>query len=215
MVPDGFVAQEFQEYVRLVVIPKCQYIASKFASTKTERCYKRLQADLDWDEDDGPCYMLALDKDKRHSMNDMVHYRNCRNGTGRGELRDRRDLDKNTEGWMQLTAKQIVPAGPRQCDTIQQPVECVVSQIKRAARRDLPLVGQRSGMQIVSSVIEAAKVVTAQNVKAYWQHALKAIRVWASREDESHSFTLSRNRYTKPYTFKGTHGGIVQRELRA
>lgn len=212
--PDGFIAHEFQEYLRLVVIPKCQYKASSFAYGKTESCYNKLRSDLDWNDEDGPCYMLALDKDKRHSMSDMVHYRHCRNGTGRGELRDRRELNKFTEGWIQLTAKQIVPAGPRQCDTIQQPVECVVSQIKRRARADLPLVGQKSGMQMVHSVSEAAKVVTAANVKSYWQHALKAIRVWASRDDESHTFTLSRNNYTKPYTFKGTHGGIVQKELR-
>jgi len=214
-VPDGFIAQEFQEWMRLVVVPKCQYFASRFAQSKTEKCYKRLQADLDWEEDDGPCYMLAMDKDKRHTMTDMVHYRQCRNGTGRGELRDRRELDKHTEGWIQLTSKQIVPAGPKQCDTIQQPVECTVSQIKRAARAQLPLAGQKSGMQLVSAVVEGAKSVSVANVKAYWQHALKAIRVWSSRECESHSFVLSRNKRSKPYTFNGTHGGIVQRELRA
>lgn len=190
-------------------------MASKFSESKTKNCYNRLKADLDWEEADGPCYMLALDKDKRHSMHDMVHYRQCRNGTGRGELRDRRELDINTEGWMQLTAKQVVPAGPKQCDTIQQPVECTVSQIKRAARAQLPLVGQRSGMQLVNAVVEGAKVVSVANVKAYWKHALKAIQVWSSRESESVTCTLSRNNHRKPYTFYGTHGGIVQKELRA
>lgn len=213
--PDGFIAQEFQEYLRLVVIPKCQYLATGFADGKNKKCYKRMLADLDWSEDDGPCYMVAMDKDKRHSMNDMVHYRYSRNGTGRGVLRDRRELDKNTEGWIQLTDKQVVPAGPRQCDTIQQPVECTVSQIKRGARAELPFVGQRSGMLLVNALIEAANSVSIANVKAYWMHALKAIRVWSSREHESHSFMLSRNNYSQPYTFYGTHGGIVQRELRA
>ena len=74
--------------------------------------------------------------------------------------------------------------------TMQQPVKCVVSQITRRARADLLLVGRRSRMQIVDSVNEAAKLVTAADVKSYWQHALKA-RVWASRVDGSHTLTLS------------------------
>lgn len=199
----------------MVVIPRCQYLASKFSAAKTEKCYKRLQADLDWQQDDGPCYMLAMDKDKRHSMTDMVHYRHCRSGKGRGEIRDRRNLDKYNEQWIQLSEKQIAPAGPRQYDTIQQPVECTLSQIKRAARAQLPLVGQKSGMQLVHAIEEGAKTVSVENVKAYWQHALKAVRVWSSCEYESHTFDLSRNNYTKPYTFYGTHGGFVQKELRA
>ena len=52
--------------------------------------------------------MLALDKDKRNRMRDMVHYSHGRNGAGRGELRDGRELKKYTEGWIQLSAKQIL-----------------------------------------------------------------------------------------------------------
>ena len=101
-----------------------------FIANKLKSIYNRLQLDLDWEaERDGACYLVALDKDKRHSMSDMQHYRYTRRGTGRGELRDRRHLDKHTEGWIQLQEKQIVPAGPKQCDTVQQPVELVIDNV--------------------------------------------------------------------------------------
>ena len=201
--------------MRLVVIPKCQFMAAYFANPKHSKTYERLKADLDWNEqEDGACYMLALDKDKRHSMNDMTHYRYTRRGTGHGELRDRRELDKTTEGWLQLSAKQIVPAAPKQCDTVQQPVELVMSEIKRAARKLLPLVGTRTGVMLVDAVIEAALRVSIEHVAAYWMHAKKAIRVWSALDSEIVELWLSRNGYKEPYQFMGTHGGIVHRELR-
>lgn len=186
-----------------------------FNTNKLKSIYNRLQFDLDWDEErDGACYLLALDKDKRHSMSDMQHYRYTRRGTGRGELRDRRDLDKNTEGWIQLQAKQIVPAGPKQCDTVQQPVELVMSQLKRAARALLPLAGSRNGEMLVDAVCEATEAVSVQNVAAYWMHAKKAIQVWSALDDEIVTLWLSRNGGVAPYNFKGTEGGIVHKELR-
>jgi hypothetical protein len=212
--PEGHCAEEFQEYVRLVVIPKCQQLAAYFGNPKTAKCYERLKADLDWCEDDGECFMLALDKDRRHSMNDMQHWRFSKNGTGTGELRDRRNLDKSVEGWISLTEKQIVPAAPKQCDTIQAPVEMVMSQIKRAVRELLPPAGQRDGMMLCHAILGAAESVTTANVKAYWEHAKKAIRVWASLGDEVIAVSLSRNNYTAPYYFYGTNGGWVPKLLR-
>ena len=212
--PDGHIAQEFQEYLRLVVIPKCQYLALYFENPKTRNCYQRLKADLDWSDDDGSCFLLALDKDKRHSMNDMQHYRLSKSGTGHGELRDRRELDKFTEGWISLHEKQIVPAAPKQCDTVQAPVEMAMSQIKRKARKLLPSVGQKSGRMIVDAIMEAGSCVTTENVDAYWRHANKANRVWSALECEVVECMLKRNNYTVPYTFTGTHGDWVPKELR-
>lgn len=213
--PEGHCAHEFQEYLRLVVIPKCQLLAAYFNNPKTRSLYERLQRDLDWcEEEEGQCFMLALDKDKRHSMNDMQHWRFCVNGTGVGELRDRRELDKSTHGWIAISAKQIVPAGPKQCDTIQAPVEMAMSQIKRRARALLPPLGQRTGGMICNAIREAAEYVSIDNVKAYWAHARKAIRVWAADEDAVIEVWLSRNNYTAPYLFKGTRGGWVPKLLR-
>lgn len=212
--PEGHCCHEFQEYLRLVVIPKCQLLAFKFSHGKVSACYNRLKSDLDWCEEDGPCFMLALDKDRRHSMSDMQHWRFTKNGTGTGELRDRRELDKTVQGWIALTKKQIVPAAPKQCDTIQAPVEMVMSQLKREARKVLPPVGQRDGMMLCKAVVKAAKGLTAENVWAYWEHAKKAIQVWSSLGGEMHEIWLSRNNYTEPYYFKGTHGGLVPKLLR-
>ena len=119
----------------MVVIPKFQYKASSFTYGKTGSCYTKLRSGLDWNEDDGMCCMLALDKDKRHSTSDMVHYRHCRNGTGRGELRDRRELDKHTEGWIQLTAKQIVAAGPWQCAQCSSRLSVLCLRLRGALAR--------------------------------------------------------------------------------
>jgi hypothetical protein len=70
--------------------------------------------DLDCDEDeDGAWYILALHKDKRHFMTEMHHFRYTRRATGKGELRDRREVPKTTEGGIQLTGKQVMPAGPK------------------------------------------------------------------------------------------------------
>jgi hypothetical protein len=213
--PEGFIAQEFQEWMRLIVIPRCQGLAAYFNSPRHKKCYDRLQRDLDWDEQhDGACYMLALDKDKRHTMTDMQHYRYTRRGTGKGELRDRRTLDINTWGWMQLSEKQVVPAGPKQCDTVQQPVELVMSQVKREARKLLPLVGTRTGSMLIEAVNAAAEKVTVENVASYWRHAKKAIQVWSARDSEVVNVWLSRNNYKEAYQFMGTHGGIVHKELR-
>ncbi len=197
-----------------MVIPKCQQYAAYFGNDKTASCYNRLKRDLDWDEDDGPCFMIALDKDRRHSMTDMQHWRFTKNGTGTGELRDRRTLDKTVQGWIALSEKQVVPAAPKQCDTIQAPVEMVMSQLKRAARQELPRTGQRNGIQLCDAVVEAAKGLTNANVKAYWEHAKKAITVWASLGDEVVEIWLSRNNYTAPYCFRGTHGNWVPKLLR-
>lgn len=212
--PEGHCAQEFQEYLRLAVIPKCQELAEYFNNPKTRKCYERLQQDLDWCVNDGPCFMLAMDKDRRHSMNDMQHWRFSVSGTGTGELRDRRSLDKSTEGWIALTEKQMVPAAPKQCDTIQAPVEMVMSQIKRGARAELPAIGQRTGLMICNAVRMGAETVSIANVKAYWAHATKAIKVWASLGDAVIAVKLSKNGYTDPYFFKGTHGGWVPKLLR-
>jgi hypothetical protein len=213
--PDGFIAQEFQEYLRLVVIPKCQFLAAYFENPKHSKCYQRLKKDLDWDEEeDGACYMLALDKDKRHSLSDMQHFRYTRRVSGKGELRDRRELPKTTEGWIQLTEKQIVPAGPKQFDTVQQPVELVMSQVKRRARQQLPVVGRRTGTMLCDAVLDAVQSVTTENVASYWMHAKKAIRVWSALDSEVVEVMLSRNGNTVPYRCKGTHGRIVHRELR-
>jgi hypothetical protein len=212
--PEGHIAHEFQEYLRLVVIPKCQQRAAFFANNKTATLYKRLQADLEWSEDDGPCFMLALDKDRRHSMTDMQHWRFTLNGTGTGELRDRRNLDKSVQGWISLCEKQVVPAAPKQCDTVQAPVEMVMSELKRAARKLLPALGHRDGPMLCTAVVKAAEALTAANVKAYWDHAIKAIRVWASLGDAVIPLRLSKNGYKDPYYFNGTHGGIVPKLLR-
>ena len=212
--PEGHCAQEFQEYLRLVVIPKCQLLSQYFENPKTSQAYNRMKNDLDWSDEDGQCFMLALDKDRRHSMTDMVYWRQCLNGTGTGQARDRRNVEKGEEGWIALSEKQIVPAGPKQCDTIQAPVEMVMSQIKRGARALLPAVGQRSGMLLFNAVREAAESVSGEKVKAYWMHALKAIRVWSAPCDTVIPVLLSRNNYREPYMFKGTHGGVVPKLLR-
>lgn len=196
------------------MIPKCQLLAAYFENPKTAKAYERLKADLDWCEDDGQCFMLAMDKDRRHSMNDMQHWRFSLNGTGVGELRDRRELEKDTEGWIALTEKQVVPAGPKQCDTIQAPVEMAMSQIKRAARAELPPLGQRSGMMLCNAIRDAAEGLSIANVKAYWAHATKAIKVWAALGDAVIAVSLKKNNYTAPYFFKGTHGGWVPKLLR-
>ena len=161
----------------MVVIPKCQQLAEFFRDPKTAKCYKRLMADLDWSAEDGVSYMLALNKDRRHSMNDMQQWRYSANCIGTGELHDRRSLDKNTEGWILLTEKQVVPAGPKQCDTIQALVDMVMSQIKRAARAELSAVGQRTGTIICNAIRTGAEGVSIENVKAYWAHATKALMV--------------------------------------
>lgn len=158
--------------------------------------------------------MLALDKDRRHSMNDMQHWRFTVNGTGTGELRDRRNLDKSVQGWIALNEKQVVPAAPKQCDTVQAPVEMVMSQLKRAVRQLLPPIGQRDGMMLCHAILQAAETVTTANVKAYWEHAKKAIRVWASLGDAVIPIYLSRNNYRSAFFFTGTHGGLVPKELR-
>jgi hypothetical protein len=149
--------------------------------------------------------MLALDKDKRHFMTDMHHVRYTLRATRKGELRDRREVPKTTEGWIPLTEKQIVPAGPKQLDTVQQLVDLVISQVKRQARQQLPVVGIRTGSMLCDAVFNTVQSVTTENVASYWMHAKQAIRVWSALDSEIVDCMLSRNGYSVPYQFMGTH----------
>jgi hypothetical protein len=119
--------------------------------------------------------------------------------TGKEELLDRRELPKTSEGWIQLTEKQIVPVGPKQFDTVQQPVELVMSQVTRRARQQLPVVGRRTGSMLCDGVLYAVQSVTTEHAASYWMHAEKTVRVWSALDsDVVVDVILSRNGYSVP-----------------
>jgi hypothetical protein len=56
--------------------------------------------------------------------------------------------------------------------------------------------------------------LTTDTIASYWMHARKAIRVRSAPSSKVADVMLSRNGYTVPYQFVGTHGGIEHRELK-
>lgn len=85
--PKGYCAEEFQEYMRQAATRKMQAVAEE-QFKKGPQCedYEQLKRDLDWNDDLwGPCYLLAMDQDRRHSFVDYRNYRAEKEATGKAK----------------------------------------------------------------------------------------------------------------------------------
>lgn len=199
--------------MRQVVIPTLQAKAAEaFPGLSRNDAYNQLMRDLDWDEEEfGPCFLLAMDKDRRHSFVDYRHYRNERQNTGRGKKRDRRELEYGQGDHIQFQDRQLIPSAQRVPDTIQQPVELCVGWIKRRVRKTLKGVHKLTFEHLRDAVVDACEELNAtDHIKSFWDHATKAIAIFAAEEGKKVKVTVK----NKEKIFHGTRGGWVQKQAR-
>ena len=210
--PQGFCAEEFQEYMRQVVTPTLKAKAEEvFPNLPQSEAYEQLKRDLDWDgQEFGPCYMVGMDRDRRHSWVDFKHYREERANTGRGNKRDRRELEYGQGDHIQFQERQVIPSASRTPDTIQQPVELCIGWIKRRARKLLRKKTKLRFEDIRDAIEQACKELQeAGHIKSFWDHGTKAIAVFAATKKQKVKVSVK----GVERTFIGTHGGWVPKQV--
>ena len=210
-------AEEFQEFLRLVILPACSRFArARFDRPATRNYYNRLLADLEWDpEVMGPAYLLAADRDKRHSMTDYARWREETAKKQKPALHSRIEYAAGERRWIDLCPAQLLPSASCVPDTIQMPIELCMSFVKRAARTKLPNDSKLNGIDLCEAVVIGAQGLDGEKILNMVRHAEKAILVWASEEDEVLTIELHNGGKPREVKFAATHGGRVQKQLRA
>lgn len=198
--------------MRQLVIPTLQTTAAThFPKLPQSEAYEQLKRDLNWDEQEwGTCYLVGMDRDRRHSWTDFRSYRSERAATGRGKKRDRRLVEYGQGDHIQFQERQLIPSAARVPDTIQQPVESCIGWIKRRVRcmtrGDRTLTYEKMRASIVTACEE---LNNSGNIKKFWDHSCKAIAVFAAEKNQK----VKVNVRGKDQTFRGTQGGWVSKKL--
>lgn len=211
--PSAFVADEWQEWLRLRAIPAMNKAAkAHFRDGANQwfsaKAYAALKAAVGWDKS-RPLYLLAHDQDPRHSMRDMAHYRHELTRTAHPEDKDRRSYPKGTGRWIELDAdKQYVPTAPRVPDTVQQPIELLFSNIKPAVKQATRHMLEYSVYDMIREIeLAFDRYATPDGIAKAFAHAHDSLRIWSGKE--------GRTVEVRGVTFYCTHGGWVQRRMRA
>ena len=204
--------------MRLKVIPTLRRSArAHFPFRSSAGQYEQLQRDLDWDEgESGPCYMLSMDQDRRHTFEDFEFFRIQKQHHGKkGRKRDRRDVEYGQGENINFRREQLIPTAPKVPDTIQQPVELCIGKINSYVHnwlKDLNTVTFKD----LQEATEAACVVEnngldGAEIRKYWEHACSSIAVFAALRDSP----VKVHTHGQLRVFHGTQGGWVQKMLRA
>lgn len=212
-VPAHLVSEEVSEWLRLRAVPAMEKAAREnFVPGKhewfDERCYQRLRKAMKWPANK-TLYLVSADMDTRHACTDMWEVRRRRAAAEKpGRQRDRRDLERGTVGWIDISRDQYIPSAPKVPDTIQQPIETFYSTVKHYVKQEYektPEQGWRPMVQAVDFVYDSR--AHADSFAARWDHANTAIQVFAGTEDEEVQVGKR--------TVKCTHGGWVPKLVRA
>ena len=215
--PQGFIAEEYQEFLRLVILPACSRVArANFDRPETRKLYGQFVADLEWNvEVMGPAYLLSADRDKRHSLTDYARWRAESAETSNPALHSRIEYAVGERRWIDLSPVQLLPSASCVADTIQQPIEVCMSFVKRAARKKLPNDSKPGGVDLCEAVVLSAEGLDCEKILNMVKHAEKAILVWASTEQTVVTVQLHNGGKSDDVKFAGTHGGFVHKILRA
>ena len=206
----GFVAREYQELLRIAILPEIQQFCNREFRVGANDwfdldLYERFKSDLDWPADEqGSAFLLSEDCDTRHTK--FVT-------EGRKEhpelaRLDRRDIPKGKWGHLALKRRQEVPSAPKVPDTVQNPIELLFAQVKEHYHKSS---GDSQGGDWASmwELVKAAFTARATPERIYklYQHALKALMVWSG--PAGHWLDIDGTAYMC------TGGDVICRRLRA
>ena len=204
--PGGLVATEFQEWLRCRALPAIKDFArANFRERRPPEwfswsAYKRLCAGFDRAPSAmEPQFLLALDADARHTMNDMWPAIDARMQIGTPltqneppmQRQDRRLIPTGHPGHIPLhPVYNYTPSAPRVPDAVQFPIESVFSSVKRRFRaRMRDLAAARGGGGVVRSgdmfaAVEASfqEGATALSIHNRFMHAERNMRVFSGEE---------------------------------
>lgn len=177
----GFVAMEWQDWVRLAAYPKMRaYADSNFVST--EEKYLALVRATGHDIASGhKKFLVTHDQDARHSY--LHHYKSA---AGKKKTIDRRLLSEGQKLYIPFDIElDYVPLAMRVPDCVQSPIEMFFAPIKTQFRKIIKAL-RKSGQQTTPKLCAEAvlqafeKKGTQQRVYRCWHHARKSLLVWTT-----------------------------------
>ena len=195
--PGGLVAVEFQEWLRCRAIPAiCAFCMANFKEHGhppwfSWSKYQQLCAAMDRAPSGmEPLYLLSLDADARHTMNDL--WAQIDNPPAPGEkpppLVDRRDIPPGQPGHIPLhPIYNYVPSAPRIPDVLQFPIESTFSSVKRVFRAELKKIRAQERKPTTAEMVKAIERgfevgARQESIERRFDHAEKNMLVFSGRE---------------------------------
>lgn len=207
--PGGFVADEYQEWLRLRALPKIREAAKQhFRKGKNhwfnQKAYDRLCADLQFcATGENPMFLLSMDSDSRHSCTD---YHNL---GGRGRHMDRRLLPAGTPGYIPMDPiRNKVPSAPKVPDSLQVLFESFFGPVKRHFRRLLKDKEDPSPGEMAAAMRAAFQLCAGNgHIHHCFEHGRVCMQVFSGLENEVVEY--------KSTKYHCTHGKWLPRDLAA
>lgn len=188
--PSGFVAHEFQEWMRFRVLPAIRRLARKhFVKGRNKWFKKKIYDELCravGHEATGmaPMFLISQDSDPRHTMADHAgHSGRLRRGQ---TPPDRRLLEKGQKGYIDVDPiKNYMPHAAKVPDSVQVAVESFFGAAKPDFKRRITS-GQCATVPEMVHAISAAleRAATVEKIHNHFVHGEVCMRVFAGTTDE-------------------------------
>lgn len=209
----GFVANEFQEWFRLRVLPKIREIARQYFREHSKADWFNWSEYLDLCAAVGhkhtgidPMFLVAQDSDSRHTMKYFKLAKDAKDAKKKGKkkqkhLPDRRDIPAGKEGHIPIDKKKnYLPTAPKVPDAVQFPVESCFAPVKGRYK------GSAAAGECVRPCDMArnmegafAECATPERIRNCFRHGMENMRIFMGKKNET--VTIGDTRY------HCTHGG--------
>lgn len=212
---NGFVAEEFQEWLRLRVLIRIRQLARQhFRERDHEHWFSwKLYRELcdavghdhtGWD----PMFLLSLDGDPRHCMKDYGGYSNI-SAFEAGRYVDRRLIEHGKAGYIPIDPlKNYVPTAHKVPDSLQLPIESFFGPVKRKFKKLQHRRKENSPHLMIEDIREAIKdAATPEHIRKCFEHGELCMRVLTGKVDEVV--------HHKGVAYHCTYGKWLPRALRA
>lgn len=210
----GFVQVEFQEWLRLRVIPAVRAACKKAFVQHGHPAWFVWKVYQDFCDAVGhipkgedPLFLLSFDSDPRHGMS---HYWLKLDHQGfKGKVPDRRDIEPGKNGHIPVDKhKNYVPTAPKVPDAHQFAVESLFARAKTAYYKHLGDNQAPTPAEMWTSIEHAFRVVScdSQTVQNCFQHGNDNMLLFAAKRDTE--LVLKGKRYY------GTDGGWLPEDRR-
>lgn len=212
--PSGFVQVEFQEWLRLRVIPavreacKKAFVQRRHPAWFVWKLYQEFCAAVGHTpEGENPLFLLSFDSDPRHGM--KYNWMKIDHPGFKGRVPDRRDIEFGKPGHIPVDKlKNFVPTAAKVPDAHQFPVESLFARAKTAYYNHLGDNQAPTPAQMWNSIEHAFREVSAdsETVQNIFEHGDGNMRLFATKTDTE--LVLKGKRYY------GTDGGWLPEDRR-